>query len=65
MVTFNAKPPRWQRFTNVLLSWLPRYYELKLLFLFWLVFRRGANACYKAARRGILLVPTAGALIAC
>ena len=36
--------PQVERGTSVLLSWLPRYYEVKLLLLCWLMFRRGADS---------------------
>ena len=41
-------------FTSVVLSsWLPLYYEVKLLILCWLMFFHGADGCYRAARRAL------------
>ena len=40
-----------ERGTSVLLSHLPRYYEVKLAVLCWLMFRRGADSVYRALRR--------------
>ena len=43
-----------ERFTSVVLSsWLPLYYEVKLLILCWLMFFHGADGCYRAARRAL------------
>ena len=43
-----------ERFTDLLLSWLPRYYELKLLFLCWLM-KGGGEKLYRKARRYLQL----------
>ena len=47
-----------ERFTVVLLSWMPRYYEMKLLVLCWLIFRRGANSVYRRGRAALVQVPS-------
>ena len=49
--------------TVVLLSWFPRYYELKLLILCWITFRRGANTLYRAVRAGVTHVPRLARLL--
>ena len=40
-----------ERFADVLLSRVPRYYEAKLVALIWLIHFGGADACYRRARR--------------
>ena len=52
-----------ERFTDMLLSWLPRYYELKLVFLLWLMFSPpsgGAEKLYRLARRRLRLAEAFG-----
>ena len=41
-----------ERFTDVLLSHVPYYFELKLALLLWLMFRRGADRVYRLVQRG-------------
>ena len=38
--------------TDVLLSWLPSYFEMKFVFLCWLVFFQGADVLYRKVRIG-------------
>ena len=42
-----------ERFTDVLLSRLPRYYEVKFGVIVWLMFWQGADKLYRVARRGL------------
>jgi len=35
---------------RVLLSWVPRYYEVKLLLLLWMMRSHGAETIYRSAR---------------
>lgn len=52
-----------ERFTDLLLSWFSRYYELKLVFLFWLMFARpsgGAEKIYRWMRRRLNLARAFG-----
>ena len=52
-----------ERFTDLLLSWITRYYELKLIFLLWLMFAQpsgGAEKLYRWSRRRLNLARAFG-----
>ena len=42
-----------ERFTDVLLSRLPRYYEAKFCLIVWLMFWQGADKLYRVVRKGL------------
>ena len=44
-----------ERFADVLLSRLPRYYEFKLVALIWLMFYEGAESLYRIMRKRLKL----------